>query len=673
MSESAFFQDLAMLMTIAGAVAVIFARLRWPKVLGYILVGIIMSEYTWGGGFISNVESARTIGQLGVVFLMFGMGLSFSSRDMVKIRAVALPAAIIDTLIMIWLGYIIGTKVMGWGAVPSFFLGVAICDSATTLLAKVIDEMNWGSRPFAKYVLGTSICEDIICVGAIAVATGFANGGGMSASSFFASLAGLGVFFLTVLVAGYILVPRLLLSVSKRNDDESLVLALLGCCFFVSYIAYRFNYSLALGAFLVGLIGASSDVRDKLARLVEPLKSMFAAVFFVSIGLLVNPIELWQNLPMILLISVVVIIGKAFNNFMAAILSGIDIKTSVQMAFSLAQIGEFAFMVAILYADLSEDGGGDMFPIAIGVSLLTTLLNPFMIRISDRVGNFAERKAPEKVKKWLNSYNIWLEKLMVSADRREFIRLKNFALKLGVYAILILSTSVVCSILYRFDYTRFSSFFERYDRLFFFAIANVFSIAMLPMIVFAARGLGDEVAVLLAGDGNNKWQMSVRQLIRLFILCAVMVLFFFEWALLNVATFPGERHLFLIVLAIIIGIGLVGWRFFLKAGRRATQRFNDALSAEERREGFKKMMTITIPEGTLNELKLGANSPAIGGNVVTLNIRAKTGASIVSVIRGGKAFRNIGPDWEFQIGDVLVAIGDAHEIAALKDLLGVMV
>lgn len=262
---------------------------------------------------------------------------------------------------------------------------------------------------------------------------------------------------------------------------------------------------------------------------------------------------------------------------------------------------------------------------------------------------------------------------MVSADRREFIRLKNFALKLGVYAILILSTSVVCSILYRFDYTRFSSFFERYDRLFFFAIANVFSIAMLPMIVFAARGLGDEVAVLLAGDGNNKWQMSVRQLIRLFILCAVMVLFFFEWALLNVATFPGERHLFLIVLAIIIGIGLVGWRFFLKAGRRATQRFNDALSAEERREGFKKMMTITIPEGTLNELKLGANSPAIGGNVVTLNIRAKTGASIVSVIRGGRAFRNIGPDWEFQIGDVLVAIGDAHEIAALKDLLGVMV
>ena len=213
MSESAFFQDLAMLMTIAGAVAVIFARLRWPKVLGYILVGIIMSEYTWGGGFISNVESARTIGQLGVVFLMFGMGLSFSSRDMVKIRAVALPAAIIDTLIMIWLGYIIGTKVMGWGAVPSFFLGVAICDSATTLLAKVIDEMNWGSRPFAKYVLGTSICEDIICVGAIAVATGFANGGGMSASSFFASLAGLGVFFLTVLVAGYILVPRLLQSV----------------------------------------------------------------------------------------------------------------------------------------------------------------------------------------------------------------------------------------------------------------------------------------------------------------------------------------------------------------------------------------------------------------------------------------------------------------------------
>ena len=392
MVEGAFFQDLAMLMTAAGVVAVVFARFGWPKVLGYILAGVLMSQYTWGGSFLVDVGSVRTIGQLGVVFLMFGMGLSFSTRDMKKMKAVALPTAVFDTIMMILLGYAVGTKVFGWSAVQSVFLGVAICDSATTMLAKVIDEMGWGRRQFAKYVLGTSVCEDIVTVGAIAVATGFAQGSGMSAGALFASLGWLGVFFLTVLVFGFIFIPRLLVSVGKRKDDESLVLAVLGVCFFVSFFAYKFNFSLALGAFLVGVLGASGDIRSRLTTLVDPLKSMFSAVFFVSIGLLVDPAAIWHNLPQILIVSAVVVFGKMLNTTVMSLVTGLDIKTSVQVGFSLAQIGEFAFMVAILYTGFSKDGSGEMFPIAIGASLLTTLLNPAFVRLSDRAGDFAVRK-----------------------------------------------------------------------------------------------------------------------------------------------------------------------------------------------------------------------------------------------------------------------------------------
>ena len=167
-------------------------------------------------------------------------------------------------------------------AAAALFLGVAICDSATTLLAKVLDEQGWSSRPFAKYIMGTSVCEDIVCVGAVAVATGFATGGSVSLGALFNSLGGLALFFLSVLVVGFVLVPRLLESVAKRRDDEALLLTLLGCCFLVSHVASSFRFSLALGAFLVGILGASSDVRDRLGRLVAPLKSMYAAVFFVS-------------------------------------------------------------------------------------------------------------------------------------------------------------------------------------------------------------------------------------------------------------------------------------------------------------------------------------------------------------------------------------------------------
>ena len=672
MLESVFFQDLAILMTVAGIIAVVFSRFGWPKVLGYILAGILMSEYTWGGCFLKDVGSTKIIGQLGVVFLMFGMGLSFSAKDMRKIRSVALPSAVLDTLVMIWLGYTLGTKFFGWSAVQSVFLGVAICDSATTLLAKVIGEMGWERRQFAKYVLGTSVCEDIICVGAIAVATGFAQGGTMSARAFLASLGGLGVFFLTVLVFGFILVPRLLVSVAKRKDDESLLLAVLGVCFFVSFIAYKFEFSLALGAFLVGLLGASSDVRHRLEGLVGPLKSMFSAVFFVSIGLMVNPSALLDCLPQILIVSAVIVIGKTFNNAVASLAAGVDIKTSVQNGMSLAQTGEFAFMVAILYAGLRGTADGNpMFEIAVGSSLLTTLVNPLMVRLSDRAGDVAVRRTPERFKRMLATYHAWLEKIRSSDDSLAFVLMRAAAIKLGIYAVLMLSVSVVCAMLYRLDYSRFSEFFEHNDEAFFFVLANLFSLALMPMIVSASRALADEIAELLAGDGSTRWVMAARQLIRFVVLVAVVALFFIEWTMINLSVLPMSIAVQGASVVVICGVGVFGWRFFVKAGRRATSRFQEALTAEERREGLVRTTTVSVPVGYVRRLRLDADSPAIGETVVTLNVRAKTGASVVSVVRGDQVARNIGPDWEFQIDDVVVAIGEQGQIAALKDLLGV--
>ena len=671
-SETAFFQDLAVLMTAAGLVAAVFSRLGWPKVIGYILAGIVMGEHTWGGSFLVDAGSVPIVGQLGVVFLMFGLGLSFSAKEMSRIRSVAVPAAILDTVVMIWCGYTVGTRFFGWSPAASFFLGVAICDSATTLLAKVLDERGWSDRPFAKYVMGTSVCEDIICVGAISVATGFAVGGSVSAGALFKSLGALAVFFLAVLVFGFILVPRLLESVAKRRDDEALVLALLGCCFFVTNLANKFEFSLALGAFLVGILGASSDVRDKLGRLVDPLKSMFAAVFFVSIGLLVDPGAQLRCLPQILAVSAIVVAGKFVNVTAASLLSGLDVKTAVQNGLGLAQIGEFAFMVAILASSFVGAGECDMFQIAVGTSLLTTFLNPFLVRASDRLGDMAERHVPQCVGEWLGTYRIWLEKIRASRGNPAFRLLKATSIRLGVYAALLLAVYVVLSIMYRFDYSPFSEFAERNDKVIFFLAANVFAVSMLPLVFSTSRTLGDEISALLLGDGEARWQTATRQLVRYISMTAVVAGFFVEWAMLNAATAPSEGHTMWITLAVVVATGVFGWRFFVKMGRRATDRLNASLTAEERRESFVRTTTIVVPEGTIHRLAIGPASPAIGGTVVTLNIRAKTGASVVSVMRDGRLYRNIGPEWEFRIGDTLGVLGDAAQIAALKDLLGVV-
>lgn len=671
MSEGAFFRDLALLMSVAGLSAALFSRLGWPKVIGYILAGALMSEHTLGVSLFRDPQSISTVGQLGVVFLMFSMGLSFSAKEMKKIRAVALPAAVLDTVVMIWLGYTVGTRVFGWSAVESAFLGVAMCDSATTLLAKVIDEMGWGNRPFAKYVLGTSLCEDIICVGAIAVVTGFATGGGMSASAFAGSLGWLAVFFLAVLVFGMVLVPRLLLSVSSRKDDEALALTLLGVCFLVSFLAYHFNFSLALGAFLVGIIGSTSDVRERLAALVDPLKSMFAATFFVSIGLLVDPSALWASKTAILVVSLVVVVGKLFNITFASLLAGVDVRTSVQNGFALAQIGEFAFMVAILYAGIVNDTSIPMFQIAIGASLLTTLLNPWMIRLSGPAGELAERLVPERFRVFLDAYRAWLAKIGASEGSPAFRRLKFAAIRLGVYAVLMFAVASACTLLYRIDYVGLSEFFERHDQIFFFCLANLFCVAMLPLWTGSARPLADSVTELLCGEGTARWQSAIQPLVRFVAFAAVFVLFLAEWGAIAVSIAPAKGPSLWIGIAVIVLVGAFGWRRMVKAGHRASKRLHEALTAEERREGLKRTMTVTIPEGTISEVVIPATSPAIGGTVVTLNVRAKTGASVVSVVRGGKTTRNIGPEWEFRAGDRIVALGDHKQIAALKDLMGV--
>ena len=676
MVESAFFQDLAMLMAVAGLVSALFARLRWPKVIGYILAGVLLSRHTWGGSFLVDESSVRTIGQLGVVFLMFTMGLEFSTAEMKRVKNVAIPTALLDSMIMVWIGYTVGRNVFHWGTVPSLFLGAAICDSATTLLAKIIGEMNWSSRPFVKFVIGTSVCEDVICVGLIALITGVARGQGMNLTAVGTSLGALAVFFLTTLVIGFVLVPRLLTSVAKRGDDETLLLSLLGCGFFVTYLAYRLEFSLALGAFLVGVLGSASDVRTRLHRLLEPLRSMFAAVFFVSIGLLVNPVACWDHLAAILLLSAVVMLGKGVNCFAGALVTGERLKTAVQMSFGLAQIGEFGYMVAMLYLTITGDTASPMYQIVVGVSLLTTILNPLMLRASDPVGDWLEAHCSRQVHRWLDAYRGALARYREAASRaganenREVVR--QSVIELVVIGVLEFAVAVSMSMLAARDWSNLSAFLDLHKRLVFCLLANVFVVGMLAPIFMIGGRLGNGIGTTLTGAGEAHWQLAIRNVTRHAVRLMVMALAFVGMLMINVNLAPAEPWARVALTVVILLVSVFGWRFFLRAGRRAAVRFGEAMKVDERLAAISREVTFSLPGDAMAKLRLDVASPAIGGTVVTLNIRAKTGASIVAVEREGRVLRGIGPELEFKVGDVLVAIGDGAQIAALKDLLGIV-
>ena len=670
MSESALIQDLAMMMAIAGLVSVVFAKLKWPKVIGYIFAGILMSRHTWGGSFLVDENSVQIIGQLGIVFLMFTLGLGFSTSEMKKLKNVTIPTAIFDTVVMTYLGYTVGTKLLGWGSVESLFLGAAICDSSTTLLAKVIDEMKWSSRRFSRYVVGTSVCEDIICIGIVALITGVAAGNA-SFSAVGKSLGGLFVFFLATIFFGLVLVPRLLDSVARRHDDEALLLTLLGCCFFVTWIAFKLNFSLALGAFLVGILGASSDVRRRLYELADPLRSMFAAVFFVSIGLLVNPASCWENLPTILGLSMLVMIGKGCNCFLGGLISGEGIKTSVQMGFSLAQIGEFAYMVALLYLSTTNDSKSQMYQIVVGISLLTTILNPVMIRISDPVGDWMEKYCPARLARWLGNYREFMARFHSSNSSESAAAIRKALIELVVIAVIELAIVIIASMMGRYDWSEFSEFFERNDRIFLCLGANVIMLSMFAPVLRIARTLGGALGDMLVNPGASRWQQAVHNVVNHLAALVAIGVSFVWMVMLNVPIQPSQTWAKCAVYGVLAVAAIAGWRFFSKAGHRAFQRFDEAAKADERRSNEPRQIHFSVPEDVVHKLTLDANSPAVGATVVTLNIRAKTGASVVSVIRDGKTVRNIGAEWEFHIGDTLVVMGDAHQLAALKDLLGV--
>ena len=680
MSESAFFQDLAVLMALVGVVSIVFARLRWPKVIGFLLAGILLGEHTWGGSLLSDPKSINTIGQLGIVFLMFTLGLEFSAGEMKKVKHVTIPTAVFDSIMMIWLGYTVGRNLLGWNSVQSLFLGAAICDSATTLLAKTIEEMKWSSRPFVRYIFGTTIFEDILCVGVIALVTGVAKGNGMNAGDVGFSLGGLFVFLIGVIVFGLLFVPRLLNRVAQMKDDEALLLALLGSCFLVSYVAYRFDYSLAMGAFLVGVLGASSDVRQRLHELASPLRNMFAAVFFVTIGLLVDPLVCWHHLGTILALVVLVVCGKGFNCFLMSILTGQKVKDAIQTGFGLAQIGEFAFMVALIYMTQTGDTSSPMYQIVVGVSLVTTILNPVMLRLSDPVGDWCESHLPERLRGWLAAYQDWLARFRSAAVPSQLQQhLRNRIVWLVTLAVLNLCVAVAASVCCSHTYETFP-FFDAHKRFFFCLGANLFFLSLLAPAYGLAMSLGRDISAVFTGTRTHnpvkgKWKGALQLVVTSFTVGAVMILSFAEILMLNVNIQPDEPSARTGIFIVMLVVGVLGWKRFRRAGRVAGYQFGKAIRAEKRRalaskkKSVSTAVTLSVPSDFYRYVTIEAGSPAVGETIRGLDIRAKTGASVVAILRNGTRFRNPGPTWCFEVGDQVSVIGDPPQLMAFRELV----
>ncbi len=409
MSELVFLQDLAIVMVVGAVTMVICHRLHLPVVLGYILAGLLIGPYTPPYSLVTDTHSIHTLSALGVIFLLFSIGLEFSMTKLLKVGPVAFFASTFEILLMIWIGFSLG-KMMGWGQMDSLFLGAILSISSTTIIAKILMENKKFNESFAQIILGILVVEDLWAMVIIAVLSGIATTGAFTMGEISVSMFKVFIFIVGILFFGFLLVPRILRYIERFQIPEVMTIVVLGLCFGVSLLAAKAGFSIALGAFLIGAVISETKQGHGIVLKMEPIRDMFTAIFFVSIGMLIDPAVIAKYAIPILIFTVVTIVGKVFTCSLATFLTGHDSQTSMKVGLGLAQIGEFSFIIAQLGRD-TEVTSSFLYPIAVSVSALTTITTPFLMNNSNVIISWAKRITPKPIVIFSHFYPAWFAKI----------------------------------------------------------------------------------------------------------------------------------------------------------------------------------------------------------------------------------------------------------------------
>ncbi len=403
---NSFLEDLALVLSVAAVTTIIFHVLRQPVVVGYLIAGMIVGPYT--PGILVDASRIHGVSELGVILLMFALGLEFSIRRLLRLGPRAAFITAVQVGLMIWLGYVCG-RALGWTTLESIFTGALLSISSTTIVAKAFSEQHVGTD-LRELALGVLLCEDLVAVIMLAVLTPLGAGAKLNAGALEWTGLRLGIFLIALVVGGRLLIPPLVRFIARMGRDETIVVASVGICFCFAMAAERAGYSVALGSFLAGSLVAESGQAERLEELIRPLRDVFAAVFFVSVGMMIDPaiiVAHWQGLA---LLVGVLIVGKIVGVTLGALLAGTPAPLAVQTGLSLAQIGEFSFIIAGVGL---ETGAARTFlySIAVGVSAITTFTTPFMVRACGPVGAMLESRAPHALARLQHVYDGWVERV----------------------------------------------------------------------------------------------------------------------------------------------------------------------------------------------------------------------------------------------------------------------
>jgi CPA2 family monovalent cation:H+ antiporter-2 len=643
--------DLALILCSAGVVTLLFKRLNQPVVLGYIIAGLLVGPNFNLFPSITELASIQTWAEIGVVFLLFSLGLEFSFKKLVKVGSTAIITGLFEITAMLVIGYYVG-QLLGWGKMDSLFLGGIIAISSTTIILRAFDELNLKPKKFAGIVIGVLIVEDLAAVLLMVLLSTVAATNSFGGQEMIGSILKLLFFLILWFVAGIFILPTFFKRLGKFMSDETILIVSIGLCLAMVLLAAGVGFSAALGAFIMGSLLAETTQAERIEHVFKSVKDLFGAVFFVSVGMLINPSILIEYAWPVVILTLAVMIGKTVHVSIGALISGQPLKQSIQAGTSMAQIGEFSFIIATLGVSLNVTGDF-LYPIAVGVSVITTFATPYMIKLAGPLSNFLERILPQK---WLDSltrYSTGAQHITAESDWK--IVLKSF-----VQIVLINSVVLIAIILL------FKNIVEPamwIGGTFGSLLTAVLALACMAPFLWnlTTKKINKPSYTQLWLNKYNRGPIIVLEILRVIIGIILMSVLFLQLF----STFTA----LLIAFIIIIVSGFIFSRKLHAFSVRIENRFISNLRMRETMDTKPNIKNLLPWDAHLAYFDIDIDSTLVGKPLHELSLREKFGVNLALIERGDRMIMVPGKDERLYPFDRIALIGTDEQILTLKDTI----
>lgn len=644
--------DLGLILAVAGITTLIFRKIHQPIVLGYIIAGFLVGPHVSLFPTVVDAQGIKTWSEIGVIFLLFSLGLEFSFRKLLQVGGAASITAVVEIVLMIGLGFLAG-YLMGWSTMDSIFLGAILSMSSTTIIIRAFDEVGVRTKKFATLVFGILIVEDVVAILLLVLLSTLAVSQQFAGSELMMQMLKLMFFLIIWFLAGIFFVPTFLKRTRNLMNDETMLIVCVGMCLLMVMLAVEVGFSAALGAFIMGSILAETTQAERIENLIKSVKDLFAAIFFVSVGMMIDPNVLVDYAVPLLIITLLTIFGKFIATALGALLSGQSLKHSVQAGMSLAQIGEFSFIIASLGVSLNVTSAF-LYPIAVAASAVTTFTTPFLIRQSGPFYSLIESRLPARWVKNLNRYSSGTQQLSAFSEWK--VLLNAYMVNFAIHSAIILAIVLLSQ---EYLYPMMTDIFQ--DSLVATLITAIVTLLLIVPFIWALairRVAREAYKNLWLNRKLNRGPLIAIELLRIAI--AVLHVGF----LTNI--FFSFSVAFVIAIAAMAAAILIFSHKLQHFYDKIEKRF--LLNLNERELYRNPRQEITPWDAHLTDFEIRPEFPLAGKQLQELALREQFGVNIALIERGKLSI--IVPDRYERMypGDKISVIGTDEQLGRIKDL-----